>query len=92
MKNAFLVSSLILTAGYSALAAAATFGLASFSIPSLSTAIGAYTAIGVLAFAFRDYAGQSRPEACPAAQRSLRASMHPTVHPLSLTNSTLHAN
>jgi hypothetical protein len=84
MKNAFLVSSLVLTAGYSVLAAANTFGVASISIPNLSTAIGAYAAIGVLAFAFRDYTRQPRP----SLQRSLRPSTRPAVHPLSFPHST----
>ena len=92
MKNVFIVSSLILTAGYSVLAAANTLGVASISIPNLSTAIGAYAAIGVLAFAFRDYTRQSRPEARPSLERAPRASTRPAVHPLSLPHSTLHAN
>ena len=92
MKNAFIVSSLILTAGYSALAAAATFGLVSFSLPSISTVIGAYTALGVLAFAFRDYARHARLDARPSLQRSPRSSTRAAVHPLSLPHSTLHAN
>ena len=92
MKNAFFVSSLILTAGYSALAVAATSGVVSFSIPSFSTAIGAYAALGVLAFAFRDYTRHARLDARPSLQRSPRASTRPAVHPLSLPHSTLHAN
>jgi hypothetical protein len=92
MKNAFIVSSLVITAGYFVAVAAATIGVISFRLPSFPAVIGAYAAIGVLAFAFRDYARQSRSDARPTLQRSPRASVRPAVHPLSLTNPTLHAN
>ena len=91
MKNAFLVSSLIITAGYSAAVAASATGVISFRLPSFAAVIGAYAAIGVLAFAFRDYASQPA-NARPATRRSPRAEIRPVAHALSLTNPTLHVN
>jgi hypothetical protein len=88
MKNAFIVSSLILTAAYPVALLAETVGLVSFSLPSFSSILGAYAAAGVLAFAFRDYSRRSTPAArrvtAPAPQTGLRA--------LSLSNSQFHAN
>ena len=92
MKNAFIVSSLILTVAYSVAVVATTLGIVLFNLPSVSSAIGAYAALGVLAFAFRDYARQPRSEARPSLAHSPHASGRGAVHPLSLTNATLHAN
>jgi hypothetical protein len=91
MKNVFLVSSLIITAGYFVAAAAAAISVISFRLPSFAAVIGSYTAIGVLAFAFRDYASQ-RSNARPATRRSPRTKILPAAPVLSLTNHTLHAN
>ena len=63
-----------------------------FACRALSAVIGAYAALGVLAFAFRDYARPSRTDVRPVRTRLPRASQRPAVHPLSLTNPTLHAN
>ena len=92
MKNAFIASSLIITAGYFVAVAAATFGIVSLRLPSFTAVIGAYAAVGVLAFAFRDYSRHSRYDARPALQRSPRPDVRSVVHSLSLTNPTLHAN
>ena len=92
MKNAFIVSSLIVTAGYFVAVAASTIGVISFRLPSIPAVIGAYAAIGVLAFAFRDYASKPAANARPTTRRSPRAEIRRAAHALSLTNPTLHAN
>jgi hypothetical protein len=92
MKNAFVLSSPILAAAFSAAVAAATFGIVSFRLPSLSAVIGTYAALGVLAFAFRDYTRHARLDARSSLQRSPRAGTRAAVHPLSLPHSTLQAN
>ena len=92
MKNAFLVSSLIIAAGYFIAVAASTTGVISFRLPSFSAVVGAYAAIGVLTFAFRDYASQPGANARPATRRSPRAEARPAAYAVSLTSRTLHAN
>lgn len=60
MKNAFVLSSLILTAGYPAVVV-----LSLLPIPSLFEFTAIYAALGVLAFALGDYS-QRRPVTAPA--------------------------
>jgi hypothetical protein len=60
MKNAFALSSLILTAGYPAAVALSTFGVLPLPAPSLFEFFGIYTALGVIAFAFGDYSRAAR--------------------------------
>ena len=55
MKNVFVLSSLILTAGYPAVVA-----LSLLPIPGLFEFAGIYATLGVLAFAFRDYGHRPR--------------------------------
>ena len=88
MKNAFLLSSLVLIAGYASLALVAPSGVISASIPGFSIALGGYAGVGVLAFAFRDYTRKTRLNARPSPCASAR----PADHPLSLPDSTLQAN
>jgi hypothetical protein len=91
MKNAFAVSSLALTLGYSAALAAEMIGVVSFRVPSFSTFISVYVAISVLTLAFGDYVRQTgvRP---PARRPAPRRETAPALHGLSLTNSPLHTN
>jgi hypothetical protein len=55
MKNIVVLSSLLLTAGYPAVVA-----LSLLPVPSLFEFVGIYVALGVLAFAFRDYGQRSQ--------------------------------
>jgi hypothetical protein len=60
MKNAFAVSSLILTVGYPAVVAASFFGVVPLPVPSLFEFIGIYTSVGVIAFVLFDYLDRPR--------------------------------
>jgi hypothetical protein len=91
MKNAFAVSSLILTVGDSAALAAEMFGVVSFRAPGLSTFISVYVATSILTLAFGDYFRQTRARANPARRPAPRKETAPALHGLSLTNSPLHA-
>ena len=91
MKNAFIASSLIITAGYFVAVAAATFGIVPLRLPNFTAIIGGYAAIGVLAFVIRDYACQPT-DARLATRRSPRVKVRSAAHAYTLTNSALHAS
>ena len=91
MKNAFAVSSLILTVGYSVAVAAEMIGVVSFLAPSFSTFISVYVATSILTLAFSDYFRQTSTRSNPARRPAPCRKTAPAVHVLSLTNSPLHA-
>ena len=93
MKNAFVLSSLILPAAYSVALAAHVFGVVSIHLPSISTFIGIYAAAGVLTLAFGDYFRQTsaRSNSSHARRPATRRESAPAIHVMSLTNSPLHA-
>jgi hypothetical protein len=92
MKNAFAVSSLILTVGYSAALAVEMIDVVSFRAPSFSTFISVYVATSVLTLVFGDYFRQTNVRANPARRPAPRRATAPALHGLSLTNSPLHTN
>lgn len=93
MKNAFLISTLIITAGFFAVVAATTLGFVSANLPGIPAIVGTYAALGVLAFAIRDYAPQPAANAARRTTRQApRAKVRPAVYAPSLSNPTLHAN
>ena len=73
MKNAFVLTSLIVTASYPIAVVAEMIGIVPFSVRSLPAFVGVYASAGILAFAFADYFGanstRSRklPSASPAS-------------------------
>ena len=91
MKNAYVLSSLILPAAYSVALAAQVFGAVSLQLPNISTFIGIYVAAGVLTLAFGDYFRQTSARSSHARRPATRRESAPALHVLSLTNSPLHA-
>ena len=91
MKNAFAISSLILTVGYSVALAAEMIGVLSFRVPSFSTFMSVYIATSVLTLAFGDYFRHTSARANPARRPAPRRETALAVHVMSLTNSPLHA-
>ena len=91
MKNAFAISSLILTVGYSVALAAEMIGAVSFRVPSFSTFISVYVATCVLTLAFGDYFRQTSAHSNSARRPAPRSATAPAVYVMSLTNSVLHA-
>jgi hypothetical protein len=91
MKNAFAVSSLILTVGYSAALAVEMIDVVSFRAPSFSTFISVYVATSILTLAFGDYYRQTSARATPARRPAPRRETAPARHVMSLTNSPLYA-
>ena len=91
MKNAFAISSLILTVGYSAALAAEMIGAVSFRVPSFSTFISVYVATSILTLAFGDYFRQTGARSNHVHKPAPRRENTPAFQTLSLTNSTLHA-
>ncbi len=92
MKNAFAVSSLILTVGYSVALAAEMIGAVSFRAPSFATFISVYVATSVLTLAFGDYFRQTGTRSNPARRPASRTEKTPEIHGLSLTNPLLYTN
>jgi hypothetical protein len=92
MKNAFAISSLILTLGYSAALAAEMIGVVSFRVPNVSTFISVYVATSILTLAFGDYFRQTCARANPARRPAPRRATAPAIHGLSLTNSSHRTN
>jgi hypothetical protein len=92
MKNAFVLSSLALTVAYPAAVAAQMIGNVSFHLPSFPMVMGAYAAVGALAFAFRDYSRSPASYIPNAAAPASPAKVRLALHALSLTNTTLHAS
>ncbi|MEO7599844.1 MAG: hypothetical protein ABIV50_12980 [Opitutus sp.] len=91
MKNTFILSSLIATASYPVALVAQTIGIISIQLPSFSAVLGAYSAVSVLAFAFRDYSRHTTTTthvSAPAGAIEAR----PAFRSLTLTNSMLHTN
>ena len=91
MKNAFAISSLILTVGYSAALAAEMIDAVSFRAPGFSTFISVYIATSILTLAFGDYFRQTSDRSNPARCPTSRRETAPALPGLSLRNSLLHA-
>ena len=92
MKNAFAISSLILTVGYSAALAAEMIGVVPFRAPSFSTFIGVYVATSFLTLAFGDYFPEATARSNPARLLAPRRATAPALDVLSLTNPSLRTN
>ena len=92
MKNAFVLSTLILPAGYSVAQAAEMIGAASIHLPSFSSFIGLYVAAGVLTLAFADYFRPTSARSSHARRPATRREPALALHVLSLTNPPLRTN
>lgn len=92
MKNAFLLPTFVIIAGYAVALVAEAVEIISFPLPSLPSTLGVYAVGGILAFAFRDYSRYSTIGARHAAAPAAPVEIRPAFPALSLTNSKLHAN
>ena len=84
MKNVFPLCCLISLAAYFVAVAAATLGVVSIPVPSISAFISIYVGSGILTLAFGDYFRQTNACSKRARRIAPRREAVPALHGLSL--------